>query len=432
MSLFLFLVVIVSLSCGTLPPMEIPPTRPIVATMMLLTAWTMLCHIGVRMIAKQAIAGNMQPIAAVACVERQLHLFRWLGLPLIVLCLGGFGLARVLDGLPWISDTMAVRSVILLVPGLVVTIATWSAENYYGMLVGYAPRSLRAHLRAVLGMFRVGIAWLVIPVLAVMLVADLVGWLSLRWEFASWLMPIVVIIALPAFLPWLVRRIFKTEAVDAEHHGWIQEILDAMSVGHLRLARWNTDGKTYNAMVAGFVRPFRTLLLSDRLLDELPPDQLAMVVLHEVAHVKRKHVPIRMAMILPAWALGALFSFLANQHSLATALGTLAGIIGTIVGLRLVSYRTEFDADVQACLTAERLQITRPDLARRLGLPESAHAATRSLAAALETVTKDHEASRRPTWLHPGLSDRVDWLRKKISPPHSKAIAGNIAKPAYP
>ena len=69
-------------------------------------------------------------------------------------------------------------------------------------------------------------------------------------------------------------------------------------------------------MVAGFVPPLRTLFLSDRILDELPSKHIAMVVLHEAAHLQRYHVPIRMIAVLPAWGVGALATRMAGEQPL--------------------------------------------------------------------------------------------------------------------
>jgi len=425
LSLHLFLVVIVSLACGTLPPLDVAPMRPILASAMLVTSWSLLCHIGVRLIAKQAVAGELDPMQAVDWMEKQLSMFRWLGLPVIVLCLGGFGMGRVMDQIPVVADSMAVRSVLLLLPGLLLTAATWSAENYYGILVGYTTPGWRSHLRSTGQVVRAGIAWLILPVVMLMLVSDLVTYFAVDEDVAGWLLPVVMLVAVPLGLPRLIRFLLKTEPVSGRQADWIDGLLRAVGVGRTTVVRWNTGGTTFNAMVAGFVAPMRTLLISDRLLDELPEDQIAMVVLHEAAHTRRRHVPLRMLSILPAWASGVLVTRLAGQSDYAMAMGTVAGILLTILILRIVSYRTEFDADLQACRMAASLA------GRIAQVPPSESAAAVSLGRALRRVTMDHPAGRKPTWLHPGLETRLELLRNRTSPPSNSSVAGTIANPAY-
>jgi Zn-dependent protease with chaperone function len=178
-------------------------------------------------------------------------------------------------------------------------------------------------------------------------------------------------------------------------------------------------------MVAGFVPSIRSLLLSDRLLDELPQDQIAMVVLHEAAHLRRKHVPIRMLSVLPAWAAGAALTKIAGENEWAMILGSIAGILLTLMILRIVAYRTEYDADVQACRLAVEIA---PNVDR---VPGTYEEAADALSAALLRVTFDQPAGRKATWLHPGVTDRIDFMRRVRETPQSNtATAGTIANPA--
>lgn len=423
MSLYFFLVVIVSLGCGTLPPMDVAVGRPWLATGMMVIAWTILCHVGVRLIAKQALAGRMEPITAARWMECQLSVFRWIGLPIVLLCLGGFGAARVLDQIPLVADSMGLRAICLLAPGLLMTAATWSAENLYAMLVGLTPRSLIGHLCATGAAVRLGMAWMIAPVLILMFLSDLIHWLTPNEAVGDWLMPVFVIIGIPLGLPWLVRHLFKTEPINGRQRDWIESLLSGVRVDRTRVVRWNTGGATYNAMVAGFVPPLRTLLISDRLLDELPPRQIAMVVLHEAAHLRRRHVPLRMASVLPAWGAGVMLSSLDGRIPYAVAVGTCVGILMTILILRAISYRVEFDADWQACLMAESLG------GRVVDVPTDRDAAAESLGEALTRVTSGHPESRRPTWLHPGLNQRIGEMGRRLGRIQETAIGDAATHP---
>src|SRR6266540_1719603 len=53
---------------------------------------------------------------------------------------------------------------------------------------------------------------------------------------------------------------------------------------------WNTRGGVANAMVVGIFPFLRYVLLSDRLLEELTPDEVEAVFGHEVGHVKHHHM----------------------------------------------------------------------------------------------------------------------------------------------
>jgi len=393
-------------------------------------AWAILCHVGVRLIAKQAILGVMSPLAAVKLMEKQLHAFRWLGLPVILLCLGGFGLGRIWEHVPVFQDWMVLRAVVLLLPGLLITTATWSAENYYGALVGYTDRSLASHVRATALAFRTGTAWLVVPVLILMLFVDLFGLFVQDQKVAGWIVPIAVIGCVPIGMPFLMRFLFKTQAPSEGDARWVQSILRAANIRGTRFLRWETGGNSFNAMVSGIFPSMRTLLLSDRVLDELPREQIAMVILHEAAHVKRLHVPVRMMAVFPAWGGGVLVTkLLASSGSTmaanyAMAAGTVAGIMLTIVMLRLISYRTEHDADLHACKLAASLN------GQVQQVPTSTAEAAAALSAALGRIGQDHAETTRSTWLHPGLPDRLRFLADKTAPSTTPTVAGTIANPA--
>jgi Zn-dependent protease with chaperone function len=179
-------------------------------------------------------------------------------------------------------------------------------------------------------------------------------------------------------------------------------------------------------MIAGFLPGLRTVLISDRILDELPRDQTAMVLLHEAAHLRRRHVPLRMACVLPAWAVGMTVTRLAGDQSWAGALGTFAGVLITLCALRLVAYRTEFDADAQACRLAERLGGAVP------GVPSSRHDAAAALRAALLRVTQETPSSRKPSWLHPGLAARLDRLDAQAPPGPERGHRNAAGQPVRP
>jgi Zn-dependent protease with chaperone function len=425
MHLYYFLLVIVSLSCGSLPPLDVPIAQPAMATVGMTLAWIILCHVAARICAVQVKRDQLEPLTAALWMERQLSLFRWLGLGVVALCLAGFGLARCLDAVPVLGGSMLLQALVLLAPGMAITFGTWSAEHVYGAMVGYTDKSFRQYRRSLWQIFRGNVAWLIVPVLVLLGFSDLIGLLPLDETIAGAVTAVAILLFVPLGLPWMVRHLFKTQRLDSVTERWVTELMNSVGLLRTRAVRWDTNGQAFNALVAGFVPPLRTLLMSDRLLDELPREQVAMVVLHEAAHLRRRHVPLRMLSVLPAWGAGALLSRLAGDHSWAMAAGSVVGIVLTMVILRWVAYRTEFDADVQACRMAARIAGNLP------GVPATYEQAADALSAALMRVTFDHPESRKATWLHPGVADRVDWMRRwRTIPNANKVTAGTIANPA--
>ncbi|MFK8112336.1 MAG: M48 family metalloprotease [Rubripirellula sp.] len=425
MHLYYFLIVIVALTCGSLPQVESPIWNAAGASAAMVTAWILLCHVAARLCAIQVRKEQLDPLAGADILEKQLAAFRWLGLGISVLCLAGFGLARTLHQVPFLEHSMFLQALILLAPGVAITLGTWSAEHVYGAMLNYTDSSIGNYLKTVWQLFRAGVAWLVGPVLLLLGMCDLIELLPISEQAANGVCAVMILLFVPLGLPWLIRHLFKTTSLDEATDQWVNELMTAVGLRRTRAVRWDTGGRSFNAMVAGFVPPLRTLLISDRLVDELPRDQIAMVVLHEAAHLRRRHVPLRLLSVIPAWGVGALVTRIASDQSWGVAVGTVVGIVMTMVILRLVAYRTEYDADVQACKMAAAIS---NDVN---GVPATYELAAETLTAALMRVTFDHPAGRKPTWLHPGVADRSDWMRRqRVAPSNSSTTAGTMANPA--
>lgn len=65
-----------------------------------------------------------------------------------------------------------------------------------------------------------------------------------------------------------------------------------------KLLYWHTHGCMANAAVMGPIRPVRYVLLSDALLESLSEPQITAVMAHELAHVRRHHIPWMMLAML--------------------------------------------------------------------------------------------------------------------------------------
>lgn len=425
MHLYLFLLVVVSLACGSLPPADVSVWRAVAASCGIVIAWGILCHVGARLAASQVRSEAINPLLGAEIIEQQLSAFRWLGLAVVLLCLGGFGLARCLDELPVLGDSMALQGLVLLGPGLLTMVMTWSAEHYYGVLLGYADGGAGGYATSLWRSFRGNVAWLLVPVLMLLGLSDVMHLVVADREVAGWITAALVLLFIPLGLPWMIRRLFKTSTINGTMRSWLADLIESVGLGRTRMARWDTGGTAFNAMVVGFVAPSRTLLLSDRLLDELPRSQIAMVVLHEAAHVKRRHVPVRMLAILPAWGVGTVVSHAFAPHDWAMVAGSAVGILLTMLVLRWVAYRTEHDADVQACRLASQIDGRVDDV------PSTYEEACEVLAAALMRVTFDQPSCRRRTWLHPGVEDRVAEMRRHCKQPNpNNSNAAPVVNPA--
>lgn len=401
MHLYFFLLVVLSLSCASLPPVEASLQQACLATGCMLSALILLCHISARVCWKQIEREHLDARVGAELLDRQMTAFRWLGLGIVILCLAGFGLASAVVQTPYLSKTLFLQAVILLTPGLTITVATWSAEQYYRGLTGLDDKHPCHHAKCLWQRFRGTVAWLVLPILLLLGMTDLIASIPLGEASAAIVTTLTLLLFVPLGLPWLIRHLFRTSRLDKPTEQWIDEIISAAGLKRTRIVRWQTGNRSFNAMVAGFVPPLRTLLISDRALDELPRSELSMVILHEAAHLRRFHVPLRMLTIVPAWLLGAFITHLADGHSWAMATGSGVAIAMTLVTLRIAAIRTEQDADVQACQLAAQMTGTVRDV------PTSYADAANALSSALLRITVETPSARKASWLHPGVSRRI-------------------------
>jgi len=173
-----------------------------------------------------------------------------------------------------------------------------------------------------------------------------------------------------------------------------------------------------NAAVIGFSRYLRYLLITDVLLARLTREQIAAVVRHEMAHLRRWHLPLRLAvLLLPlTWwlaiqtaapdistTLAGAFASLHVPANFAAAFGLPLGMLAyAVVAVGWYSRLLEHDADLDACLNSDG----RFDA---LGIID--------LSSALLSICGRGPEGRFRQWLHPPVSQRVEFLRSAFTEP---------------
>jgi Zn-dependent protease with chaperone function len=280
------------------------------------------------------------------------------------------------------------------------------------------PSRLAAHL---LMQARHYLGLVLIPPLAIvgLLEALTMAGMSPAHLQASWWLAIPLVGTVLVLMPLAVRRIWHTSPLSA---GPLREALDHVCHGRKCPVRdilmWDTDYNMANAAVVGFSRRLRYVLLTDVLIARLNDRQIAAVVRHELAHLRRWHLPLRLALLLlpvawwmaldHAWPglseeLKALAASLGVRPQLAAALLLPVGMLGyalAVVGW--YSRLLEHDADLDACL----------DDSRRVDA-----ALAEDFCAALETLCAGSTESRLSQWLHPPVAKRLDMVRRAITKP---------------
>jgi len=206
--------------------------------------------------------------------------------------------------------------------------------------------------------------------------------------------------------PAIIVRIWRTRRLPA---GPLREELGQMcrrlglKVRELRI--WQTGGMTANAAVMGMIGPVRYVLLTDALIEQMPPQQIQAVFAHEAGHIVSHHIFYSVL-----FAISAAFLAACAGESLAMALDWdpwtaevfMAGLLVVAWGLGFgwLSRRFERHSDIQAAWAMDRCAD---------GRITPAGAAT--FASALQTVAKLNGIPlRQRNWRHGSIAARVRYV----------------------
>ena len=410
MQLSLFLTILLSLSCGTITTDASTGRFPIVGSVLILVMITSIMHLlGNRAIhavqndlfAKQAIANRL---------ESQLACLRWISLMAVFACLVKFGLASLIANSRFTEHSLALQSLLLLLPGTILNLYCIYTAERFNWNTRSSSLNRRDQIKLVLTKFRFVLALGIFPILILLGLIDLVGLLPLDSGYAATLTFGLVILFITLVSPSIASYFIDTEPLDNEQKQWVNHLTNAAGLGKIQIAVWNTNLSSMNALVVGFVSPFRKLLISDALVAALPRKQLAMVILHEAAHLKRKHLPIRMASIIPIWLVAAGIAPWFQNNAWFAPLASLICVILTIMTLRWVAHHTEHDADLEACRLAAKIGTLIDDI------PTNQAEAGRELSRALLTITSERASAKKTSWMHPGVLARIQAMRADHQP----------------
>jgi Zn-dependent protease with chaperone function len=181
---------------------------------------------------------------------------------------------------------------------------------------------------------------------------------------------LAVVPALLLFMPLLMKPFLGLTTMPA---GAIRTRLEALAERlNFRCADfllWPTHGASANAMIAGLLPRVRYVIFTDRILEDLTPDELDAVLGHEVGHAKHGHIWLYTVFLaLSLSVLAALMLLLLQTLSAATSdewvrvkerlegfntwlllppVGTVAAYLFVVFGA--LSRRCERQADVYGC-----------------------------------------------------------------------------------
>lgn len=264
---------------------------------------------------------------------------------------------------------------------------------------------------------------MLIPALGMIAVQDLCDTLTPGWRGhpAAAGMYIVALMGLIVMLPLLLKRILPTRPMA---FGPLREQLEALThqvgVPIRDLAIWETGGRLSNAAVTGLLPGLRYVFLTDALVQRLDPLELEAVLLHELGHLRRRHLLLRLLVLIsPLWLwlvwqamfpvsalrLGTAADVWSSEWGLSTPFLLSLSMAGyVLLALAWHARWLEHDADLWA---VDRMPVG------------STPAATRFIAA-LEKLAEPVARGRRSGggWLHPSLAQRRTLVEQVERSPH--------------
>jgi Zn-dependent protease with chaperone function len=369
-----------------------------------------------------------------------LSLFAVYGLALYVL-----GWGWVAQGAPVLDATEILpgSALLVLAPFLTALVLSWAC--FYDAdraLHVAAPDSLARPpywSRSAYLTFRVrqNLALVFIPVLLLVIVNDLPRLLpEAQGEVVAGLVTLLAALAVFVCIPWIVRLVLGLKPLPP---GPLRNRLLAASrrlkVRCSDILLWNTRGGVANAMVVGILPLIRYVVLTDRLVAEMTPDEVEAVFGHEAGHVRHRHMLYYLGFLMVSLAVLAMISELAGvkdwwehssrQYLIAVPLAaSLGSYIFVVFGF--LSRRCERQADIFGCraVSCARTDCTSHESAAVLHPAGGGLCPTgiRIFIGALEKVASLNGISRdRPGWLqswqHSTIARRVEFLQRILADP---------------
>lgn len=254
---------------------------------------------------------------------------------------------------------------------------------------------------------------------------------SAGWSYAS-VLGFLAALSVFVCLPWVLRLALGLRPLPAgPERTRLEALAGRLNFRCTDILIWHTRGGIANAMVAGVVPWLRYVVLTDRLLAELTPEEVDAVFGHEVGHVKHHHMPYYVGFFVTSltvlW-MAALLLMPQADYLRRLAVFPLVGMLAayTFVVFGFLTRRCERQADIYGCRAAS---CGRPGCAGHaeefvpppgsLGLCPTG---IRTFIEALEKVARLNGISRdRPgfllSWQHDTIARRVEFLQSMLSDP---------------
>lgn len=235
---------------------------------------------------------------------------------------------------------------------------------------------------------------------------------------------IVAFVGVVVVSPMLIVRLLPTVPLQPGRLRTSIELLARTQHVRVRSVRvWNTRGVMANAAVVGVVPPFRCVLLSDAVLNFMREQHVAAIILHECAHIRKRHPMWYVFALLSvswvgAYLLDSCSSWMHRQQSLAWMTDTLPSWwtyvpYGMMIALSfgLVSRTFEREADALAVDAMTKTPFVNPEDSQD-ARPARHRAVSIMKATLLRTSQINGIPPDRRSFTHGSITKRGVWLNR--------------------
>ncbi|MEM7782445.1 MAG: M48 family metalloprotease [Planctomycetota bacterium] len=254
-----------------------------------------------------------------------------------------------------------------------------------------------------------------IPILAGVLFKDALLWVQTLSTVEQLVVGLFIVVLTACLSPMMFRWLWNSESLTSHLRNPLERICrdNHLKIQDIRV--WKTGSQIVNALVVGFVPRLRFVLLSDRLIEHFQDNEICAIFRHEMAHLKRYHLPIRSGFILLPIVMLAISEFtgqgwvatkfdsLCDQISIAESGRILIGgsiyLAYLIVTLAWLSRGMEFESDLVSCYSKRDSKF---DAVQANDMSD----------ALLRLVSYCPDQLQRRTLFHPSVLERIAVLQR--------------------
>jgi Zn-dependent protease with chaperone function len=183
---------------------------------------------------------------------------------------------------------------------------------------------------------------------------------------------------------------------------------------------WHTRHLFANALVTGFIPWIRYIVLTDRLIDELTPEEIEAVFGHEVGHIKHHHLFFYLAFFLTSFILLGFYWDIIKEWikpNLLAVVEASPGVNQVIDSSTLTTLSPFAKLSILAAYTLLVFGFLSRRCERQADLYGASTVSTDAFINALEKVAaingipRDRAGNWLLSWQHPTIAQRVEFLQ---------------------